>query len=50
MKILQELKSFYQKQLLSELKIHQDFEAYSFENLFKQIKIDYFRSHVQMNF
>ena len=28
MKILQELKSFYQKQLLSELKIHQDFDEF----------------------
>ena len=50
MKIWQKLKSFHQKQLSSESKIHQDFEAHSFKNLFKQTEINHFRSHAQMNF
>ena len=50
MKIQQELKSFHQKQLSLESKIHQDFEAHSLENSFKQIKINHLKSHAQMNF
>ena len=49
-KIWQELKFFHQKQLLSELKIYQDLDTYSLEDLFKQTEIDHLRSHAQMNF
>jgi len=36
--------------LSSESKTHQDLEAYSLKDFFKEIKINYFRSHAQMNF
>ena len=36
--------------MLSESKTHQNLEAHLFRNLFKQIEINYFRSHAQMNF
>ena len=49
MKIRQELEFFYQKQLSSESKTHQDLVSHSLENLFKQIKIDHFRSHTHIN-
>ena len=48
MKIQQKLKSFHQKQLLSESKIHQDFEAHLLRDLFKQAEIDHLRSHANM--
>ena len=49
MKTQQELKSFHQKQLLSESKTHQDLEAHLLKDLFKQVKIDHLRSHAHMN-
>ena len=36
--------------MLSESKTHWDLKVHSLENLFKQIKINHFRSHTQMNF
>ena len=50
MKISQELKSFHQKQLLPELKTHQNLKTHLLGDLFKQAEIDHLRSHAHMNF
>ena len=44
------MKSFHQKQLLSESKSYQDLDAHLLEDLFKQTEINYLRSHAHMNF